>query len=336
MSGSGERPEEAPPRAIEAAPASSPRGRVLSIALRVALATFGIAIIAGLVRHVGPDEVLAALARTAWALPLAFALDGARIACDALSTRLLLGASGRAIPARRLFAAHVVGHGVMNVLPAGRSAAEAVKAALLHRELGAAEAVAMGASNQANTLVSSALFSLASAVAVLLVLEGRVFPIAIGIHAIVLLAAGIGMRVAATNRHVEAFFARRLPRLGAHLGRFAERSRETSIVAWRPVLAMVLGRAMQAIEYGLLARAVGIPVGLLGTLAVQGVNLVAAAIGIVMPGQLGSSEAVFALAAEALHASPASTMTIALTAHVVALAWALIGLVLLALWRGRS
>lgn len=321
-----------------ATPPSSPpakRSGWIAIALRVALAVFGVGVIAYLIHHVGEDAVLDALRRTAMVLPLAFLLDGARIASDTLSTRLLLGEAGRPISFVRLFVAHVAGHGVMNVLPAGRSAAEATKAALLHRELGAAEAISMGASNQANTLLANALFSIPCALAALLVIHGSWLPIALGIHTLVLLAAGVGLRVAMTNRHVEAFFARRLPRVGAHLGRFAERARETPIVAWGPVLAMAVGRLAQTLEYGLLAWSVGIDVGVLEAFAVQGINLVAAAVGVVMPGQLGSSEAVFAFAADALHTDAASAMTIALAAHVVAMAWALVGLSILGLWRAR-
>ncbi len=315
----------------------SGRGRAwLGIAWRVALAVFGLAVIASLVRRIGVEEVTAALVRTAPVLPFAFVLDAVRIGCDAWSTRLLLGERGRAIPFLTLYAGHVVGHGVMNVFPAGRSASEAVKAGLFHRWLGAAESIAMGASNQANTLFSSGVFSLACAGAAVFVSSDPWLAWAIVAHFVVLFASGVGMRVAATNATVEAFFARRLPRVGAHLTRFAARSRETPIVAWGPVGAMVLGRLAQTLEYGLLAHAVGIPTGPLEALTVQGINLVAAAIGVLMPGQLGSSEAVFAMAAEALDADAASTMTIALAAHVVALAWAAIGLTLLFVWRGRA
>lgn len=307
-----------------------------AIVLRVLLATFGIAVIAVLVQRIGAAEVGEALARTGPVLPFAFVLDAIRIGCDAWSTRLLLGERGRAIPLGTLYAGHLAGHGVMNVFPAGRSASEAVKAGLFHRYLGAAESVAMGASNQANTLLSSAVFSLFCAGAAFAVAATPMLGWAIVAHFAVLFVSGVGMRVASTNRHVEAFFAARLPRLGAHLSRFAERSRETPIVAWGPVFAMVLGRTAQTVEYGLLAHAVGITVGPLEALTVQGVNLVAAAAGVLMPGQLGSSEAAFALAGEALHTDAARAMTIALAAHLVALAWAVLGLGVLLVWRARE
>ncbi len=307
-----------------------------AVIARVALAIFGLVVVGVLIDRIGVDEVGAAFARTAPILPFAFTLEAARIGCDAWSTRLLLGARGASIPLSTLYAGHVVGHGVMNVFPAGRSASEAVKAGLFHRYLGAAEAVAMGASNQANTLLSSALFSLVCAGAALLVATSTTLAWAIALHFVIVFSSGVGMRVASTNRHVEAFFAVRMPRVGAHLSRFAERSRETPIVAWGPVGAMMAGRVVQTVEYGLLAHAVGIDTGPLESLAVQGLNFVAAAVGVLMPGQLGSSEAVFALAGEALGTDAASAMTIALAAHSVALVWAAIGLGLLLAWRARA
>ncbi|MBX7194505.1 MAG: flippase-like domain-containing protein [Sandaracinaceae bacterium] len=316
-----------------------PEGRArawLAVALRVALAVFGLVVIAVLVRRIGAEEVAAALERTAPVLPIAFVLDAARIGCDAWSTRLMLGERGRVIPARVLFLGHVVGHGVMNVFPAGRSASEAAKAALFHRYLGAAEAISIGASNQANTLFSSGVFSLLCAGAAAIATPDTTLVTAMLVHFVVLFVSGTGMRLAATNRHVEAFFAHRFPRVGAHLGRFAAHSRETPIVAWGPVGAMMLGRLVQTIEYGVLAHAVGISVGPLEALSVQGINLVAAAIGVLMPGQLGSSEAVFALAADALHTEAANAMTIALAAHLCALTWAVVGLVLLFTWRAKA
>lgn len=315
---------------------STQRRAWIAIALRVGLAIFGLVVIGVLVHRIGAEDIWAALLRTAPVLPIAFALDGVRIGCDALSTRLLLGERGRAIPWWTLYAGHVVGHGVMNVFPAGRSASEATKAALFHRYVGAAEAVAMGASNQANTLFSSAVFSLPCAVAAFTVMSDPTWAGAILVHFVVLFVAGVGMRVAATNRTVEAFFARRFPRVGAHLTRFAERSRETPIVAWGPVGAMALGRVAQTIEYGILGYAVGISMGPLEALMLQGVNLVAAAVGVLMPGQLGSSEAIFALAADALGTEQANAATIAMAAHLCALTWAAVGLVVLFVWRGRE
>ena len=308
-----------------------------AIVFRIALATFGLVMLGTIIQRVGANEVLEALSLTAPFLPLTFTLEAMRIGCDAWSTYLLLGERGRGISKLRLYLAHIVGHGVMNVFPAGRSASEAVKGTLLHRELGGpAAAVAMGTSNQANVLIASAIFSLGCAGAAFVVSTRAELAWAMVVHFIVLFSAGFGLRYAATHPRFVALIASKLPRIAAPLLRFSEHSRERSLLAWGPIFAMFMGRLVQTFEYGTLAYAIGIHPGPLEALTVQGTNLVAAAVGVFMPGQVGSSEAIFAFAAEALGTTPARAMTIALSAHVSGLVWATTGLVLLALWRSRE
>lgn len=304
-----------------------------SLVGRVAFAALGVALLVALVVRVGVEALRASALDVLPMLPLAFLLEALRIGCDAWATRLVLGARGASIPTRVLFEAQLVGHAVMNVFPAGRSASEAAKASLLHRYVGAAEAVAMGTANQANVLLSSAVFSLGCALAAgVMGLDARLV-VAIVVHFVVLFASGVGMRLASTHPRIEAFFIARFPKLGHALARFAESSRGTPLVALGPLAVMMLGRLAQTLEYGLLARAAGLAIGPLGAFAVQGTNLVAAAVGVAMPGQVGSAEAVFALAAEALGTTEARAMTIALAAHAVGLVWVVLGLVRLASWR---
>lgn len=303
---------------------------------RVVVALLGLVILVSTVRAAGPAQVWEILVGAAVWIPLAAALELARIGSDALATRLLLGLRGKDIPAMRLLAAHVAAHAVMNVFPAGRSSSEVVKGTLLAPWLGVGPAVAMGTANQANVLISSALFSLPCAVAAALVSDDVRLPIAIVAHFVVLMLSGIGLRVLATNAHIERFVVRRLPRLAPRLASFHEASRESALIAWPPVLAMGLGRGMQTLEYALLAYAVGIDVTVLGALAVQGTNLVAAAIGVLVPGQLGSAEAVFALAATALSTTVARATSVALLAHVLSFFWVAVGLVIVLAWRGQG
>ena len=307
----------------------------LGVIARIAIALAGLALLATVVREVGLDHVLPLLSGAAPWLPLALVLELGRIACDAWSTRLVLGERGRSIPTTTLFLAQLAGHGVMNVFPAGRSSSEAVKATLLHPWIGAAPAIAMATANQANTLISSALFSLACLGAALLVSSEAMLGWAIFAHFAVLFVSGVALRVAATDRRVEFFLLRRFPRIAARAVNFHAASRDTPVIAWGPVIAMGAGRAVQTVEYAVLAYAVGVPVGPLGALTVQGVNLVGAAVGVMIPGQLGSSELVFALAAEALGTDAARATSIALLAHALGLVAVGAGLVILLAWRAR-
>lgn len=306
---------------------------VRGVVARVALGLVGLALLAWIVAHVGLDAVAEVLRGALPWMPAALVLEGARISCDALASGLVLGPAWRKLGASRLLLAHVAGHGVMNVMPGGRSASEVVKAALFFGQIGASEAAALGTTNQANVLVASALFSVPCAAAAWVVTPNRTLPLAIAVHAFVLFFSGFGLRLLASSPHVEHFVKARAPRWERRLADFHASSRGTPLVAWGPVLAMALGRAVQTLQYALLAIAVGLHVDVLVALTVQGTNLVAAALGVLVPGQIGSSEGVFMLAAEALGTSPARATSVALLAHVSGLTWTAAGLLVLLFWR---
>jgi hypothetical protein len=289
-----------------------------------------------IVQHAGPDVILALVAQALPWMPLVLALEGARIGCDALSSWLVLGGRRAQVSLGRLLLAHVVGHGVMNVMPGGRGASEIAKGALLHREMGASTAAALGTTNQANVLLSSALFSLPCAAAAAVVSTDRTLVVAILVHAVVLFASGFGLRWLATSPRVESFVQKRAPRFASALSRFHASSRDVPLVAVRPVATMMLGRGMQTLQYAVVAHAVGLRVDAVVALAVQGLNLVAAAVGVLVPGQIGSSEGIFMLAASALGTTEARATSVALIAHASSLGWAGVGLALLVVWRARA
>lgn len=304
--------------------------------VRAVLALVGVAVLVSIVRHAGPDVILALLRQALPWMPLVLALEGARIGCDAIASGIVLGERARHVGALRLMLAHVVGHGVMNVMPGGRSASEIAKGALLHREIGAGTAAALGATNQANVLLSSALFSLPCALAASFVSHDRMLVVALLIHAAVLFASGIGVRALARSARTERFVKRRFPTWEEPLARFHAASRGVSLVSPGPVAVMMLGRGLQTAEFAVLAHAVGLHIDPIVALTVQGTNLVAAAVGVLVPGQIGSSEGVFMLAANALGTTEARATSVALLAHASAISWAAAGLGLLFVWRAKA
>ena len=68
----------------------------------------------------------------------------------------------------------------------------------------------------------------------------------------------------------------------------------------------------------------------------DGTYLVIAALGVLVPGQIGASEGGFALAAEALGTDAARAISIALLSHAVQLALVAVGFLVLVLWPGRK
>ncbi len=268
-------------------------------------------------------------------VPAIALLELLRIGFDALATRLILGSRADRVSFGVLYAAQLVAHAVMNVIPAGRAASEAMKAVLLAPHLGGAPAAAMGYTNQANVLISSGLFTVLCMLGALASPEPTLLIVGLSGHTLVLVLSGIGMRFAATSTVVATRTKRHLPWLWRRVERFHHASRETTLVAPKPVAAMFAGRTVQTIQYAVIAYAVGIEIGVLEALAVQGTNLVAAAVGVFVPGQVGSAEAVFAAAADVLDTTVARAMSIALLAHAVQLILVALGFAILLGWRAR-
>ena len=69
------------------------------------------------------------------------------------------------------------------------------------------------------------------------------------------------------------------------------------------------------------------------TLFAQGLNLVALAVGALVPGQLGVSDGAFALSAKTLGTTTAKAMSIALLAHAMQVLFVLVGSLLPLLWK---
>lgn len=294
--------------------------------LRAVVAGVGLCVIYVMVSRLGWAPLREALRPALFWIPLIAGLEGVRIGADALAGRLLVGERGRAVPFRDWYLAQVAAHGVMNVMPAGRTAGELAKAEMLSPRLGVSVALAMGYNNQANVLLSGACFAAICAAGAFALPAGQLLGWALVIQALLQLSGGFGMRQLVTNRFVASAMRSRLPWLWARANAFYRVSKEGAAVSLRPVLAMLLGRVVQAAEVAVIAHAVGIELSWASALALQGVNLLSAVSGMVFPGQVGSSEAMFALCAGVVGTSVPRAMSIALLSHAVQVFWVGAGL----------
>lgn len=310
------------------------RGRLVSL-LRVALGLAGLALLAWIVHRLGLRALAAVLGPALLWLPLAVGLDVARIACDGAASRAVLGATGRALPSRLFFGAQWVAFAVMCVAPAGRATAEAVKGSLLAPHVGAGRAAAMAAADQAVVFLASGAFSIVNAVAAALVTGPSLLTGLLFAHAGAMIALGVGTRVATLHEPFARWLRRRIPALAAHLESFTESSREAGWIPWRATALMVLGRALQSLQYLVLAVAVGANVGLLGALTLHGIHFVVAFLAVLVPGLVGATEGAFLLAAGPLGISEAQAAGVALLGRAVQLLLAGSGFLLLLLWRSR-
>ncbi|WP_437736385.1 lysylphosphatidylglycerol synthase domain-containing protein [Sorangium sp. So ce1335] len=334
-------PAAAPPAAAPPAIATSPAARRAAARrarrralLHVALAGFGIAALTALIRHVGAAETLDALARAAPLLPLLIALEAARLGCETLATGALC--PRRSVPPAELVRIHVVSYPVMTLMPAGRAAGEAVKAALLSPHVGAPRAAAIAAANQSLALVAASPLSFLAALAIGRI-AGGASPLALGVlaHAALLVASGLGVAYAARQRAAFAWLARRFARLGHATAAFQEAVRERPPVPARPFAFCVAGRALQAAQYAVLLAAVGAESGPVRALAAYGVGAAGTAVGDLIPAQIGATDGAFALAAPLLGLTASSAIAISVLVHLLQATFALVGIAVTLAWRRR-
>lgn len=311
------------------------RARLVT-ALRVALGIVGVAMLALLVREVGPDALVAALRRASGALPIVLALEGARIGADALATRFAYGSRAGRVPTGELLRAHLIGYAVSAVSPAGRATSEATKAALLARWVGGAAATAAAAVNQAAVLVATAIISVPCAIAAWRETGPSLLTWAIAGQAAALVVMAAGIRALTRARRLGGWIGRRFARIAPHAEAFQDASHEAPLLPPRPILAMTAGRVLQVVQYGILAHAAGVDLSIWSALLAQGVHMVVLALGVMVPAQVGVNEGAFALFANPLGLSSAAAVAIALLARMVQVAWVVVGSLTPFVWKARA
>ncbi|MCC6558269.1 MAG: flippase-like domain-containing protein [Polyangiaceae bacterium] len=323
-----------------AGPARAARRRRILVravgAARVLFAAAGVVALVVLVRSAGPAALAASLARAAPWLPPVIAIEVVRVSMDAVATYFALGRRARALPVAVLARAQLIGAAVSAVAPAGRTAAEATKAALIAPWTGMPAATAAAATSQASTLVSTGLASIPCAWAAYALTGGSALTIALVAHAVLLVLGGAGLRALMRARRAGRWLERRSARLGRGAASFQESAREAPIIAPRPTAALLVGRLLQVAQYAILARAAGVDASAVRALFAQGLNLISLATGSLVPGQVGVSEGTFVLSAHALGTTEAKAMTIALLAHVVQVVFVPIGTITPMVWRARK
>jgi hypothetical protein len=310
-----------------------PHRGALQAALRVALGVAGVAAIVLLVRRSGAEQLWATLVAAAPWLPLVIALEAGRMACDALALRAGHPELGRRVPLAALARGHLVGAALGAVLPAGRVVNEAMKGRALAPYVGGAAATAMVASNQAWMLIAGGLWSLPCAMAALVLTGPGLLSASLAAHAVGACLLGAGMRAASGSRRVGGWVGKRIQRLGDAAQRFGGIAREAPIFSARPIAAFCAGRALQAVEFGVLLLAVGVPVvGAAQALLGQGILIVAAAVGLFVPGQLGAHEGAFSFWAADLGADAAMALAVPLLARVAQIFWVAVGAAVAVVW----
>jgi len=293
--------------------------------LRIGLGVVGLVALVLIVRHVGPDVIFATLQPALRWLPVLCALELGRAACEAVASYLAFGKLARKIPLLTLFRANLIGQSVASLAPAPRVVNEGIKVGLLGPYVGVAPAVSVGFVNQAATLSSVGLFSIPCGIAIFALEGPSVWFWAALIHSIVLLTNAFALRVFTKAERPGKWLAKHFPRFEDRIAAFRAHAKEVDLLALGPTGAFLLNRCFQVAQYWVAARAVGIDAGFLRALAAQGVNLVSAAVGVLVPGGFGTTDGAFTLAANLLGTTVQRGVALALLMRCVQLIWLLVG-----------
>jgi hypothetical protein len=298
-----------------------------------AFAIVGLGAVVMLVRSVGPAALLAALRSSAQWLPVLFALEIGRVAMEIVATRSLSPKARKRVSLPQLARIHVIAYAVCNVMPAGRAAAETVKAAMLSRFIGAPEAAAIGTGNQAAALLGGAVVALPCALAAALLTGASLLTWALVVFAIVTTLITVAFQIACRRPGIGGALVRRFTKMEQATASFQHAIDRIPLVPVPATLAAVGSRLLFTAELGVLLYAASGSTGFGRALLALGVNMVGGAIGDVVPGQLGASDGAFAFAAPTLGITRADGVAMAMTIHVVQVLWGLFGATVPLWWK---
>lgn len=296
---------------------------------RLGLFLLGVGAIVYVVRDAGPDQVLATLLGAGLFVPFIVLLEAAFMSMDVFSLRALMGAPARAVPVSVWIRSGLVAYAVMILFPGGRAAGEVVRATQLAPHLGGAKALGYGARLQAATMLGNTAISVPAALACFW--EGgvgAVLPWLVLGNGIVTAAIGGAILFVSRRSQIGGWLGRRFAALSTHGERFDEALREET--PFLPAfLFSTLGRVFQTVQYGLILVAVGGTLGVSSALVAQGIHLVGAGAGDLVPNQAGITEGAYWMFSEALGfaSDPAKAVGIALVARFCQYLLAAVGLV---------
>jgi uncharacterized membrane protein YbhN (UPF0104 family) len=272
----------------------------------------------------GARAVLTDLGTSLHMLPLLALLEAVMLGCSTVALRTLYGASASVVPLREWLRVAAAGYAVGLVLPMGRSSGEAVRALILGRIIGGPRAAVAAVQMQAVTLLSTAVYALPILVATLLYLPPGLMAGFIVLNT--LITAGVGLALLALRQRASP--GRRLGGLFNRLEAFgaafdaaagASRSQLLGSLAWETG-----GRVSQILQCAVALAAMGQPSGLLRVMVTRGALMVGSAIGDILPGQFGATEATLVAGAAALGLTAASAASLALLIHGAQIALGLV------------
>jgi hypothetical protein len=256
---------------------------------RILLLIAGILALVFLIRKEGAAHLWALLVAARWHLPMLLLLEVLFVAGDAIAVAILLSSSAKKVPIRDWIRSTAMAYGFMVLLPAGRAAGEIGRASVLGPWVTLAAAASAGAELQGLAVLSNAALSLLSALTCLprfglfSIVTASMFA-----NTVVLSVLGFGLLALPRSRRLRGWFEKRFPK---SLASFADRVTTPARVLLTAFAACFIGRLFQTWQFGVMVEAIsGVPISVLSSIDSQGVHLVGATLGDLVPGQVGVVE----------------------------------------------
>jgi hypothetical protein len=284
---------------------------------RIILFGGGLALTAWLINSAGLARVLEAVRAAGPWLPAVLLLEIGIVSTDMFAARSLLGDAMASVPAVTWLRSVLLAYASTVVLPAGRAAGEAVRTTTLAPAVGLGRAAGVCSRLQACVLVSNAGISFVIAAVVYFRHASNGLALAL-----------VGNAVGCTVLSVVVFAAARSERVANWLRtRFKALAQASDVVPsaagtagdLRAIGACLVGRLIEATQYGVVLHAIGGRATPATALTAQGIHLVGAAAGDLVPNQMGITEGAYRLFTQALELGAAQALSIALVVRVVQL-----------------
>jgi hypothetical protein len=297
---------------------TGPQKSTLAKSGRVVLFVAGLGLAAWLVRGVGIDRVAHVLSDAKGFVPFIVLLEMLIVCTDVLALRALLGPSAQRITAPVWIRSSAIAYASSILLPAGRALGEAMRVRALAPEIGAPRATGAASRLQITVLYANAAISIA--ILAELASKGEASgPLAIAVlinAALCALLASLLLALVRSKRFAAWLGQRFRGFVEAHTA--PDDLPAPSGAPARAFGFVFLGRLIQAVQYGVAVRAVGGASTLHLALSAQGIHLVGALAGDLVPNQIGVTEGAYRAFAHALDfdAEPARALGIALLTRI--------------------
>jgi uncharacterized membrane protein YbhN (UPF0104 family) len=299
---------------------------------RVALLAAGIVAMVLVVRSVGPKVIAQTLLEAAPYLPVLLVLEATWIGMDVFVLRALLGDVARKAPPSAYVRSGISAYFLNVFFPAGRTAGEVMRAAMLSPYLGAATVASGAIAVQGAALLGNSLIQWCALACTASRLGLRnPFVLAIAGSAAATGVLGCLLLFGARAPRLLAFLRARIPSLPD----LSSVANDPSSHLGRAVFLSFIGRAAQCLLFTVVVFSITGSFSIITGSIAQGVSLVGSTVGDAVPQQAGVMEGAFYTMAPALGLgeTPARAVSIALVVRAEQVLLATIAGIIAALWR---